>query len=43
MLAIDFAGHRSSGISAVAYNRLKEKLGYHAQTTKVYDLMQQLA
>lgn len=43
MLPIDFAGHRSSGISAIAYNKLKEKLGYHPETTKVYDIMQQLA
>ena len=43
MLAIDFAGHRSSGISAIAYNKLKARLGYSAGATKVYDLMQQLA
>lgn len=43
MLAIDFGGHRSSGISAIAYNRLKVHLGYHPETTRVFDLMQQLA
>lgn len=42
-LAIDFGAHRSSGISAIAYNHLKEYLGYRPETTKLYDLMQQLA
>lgn len=43
VLPIDFAGHRSSGISAIAYNRLKMHLGYARETTKLYDVMQQLA
>lgn len=43
VLPIDFGGHRSSGISAIAYNKLKEKLNLDRQTTKLYDLMQQLA
>jgi uroporphyrinogen decarboxylase len=43
VLPIDFGGHRSSGISAIAYNKLKEKLNLDKQTTKLYDLMQQLA
>ena len=42
-LAIDFASHRSSGMGAAAYNNLKKYLGYSEETTKVYDLMQQLA
>ena len=42
-LPIDFAGHRSSGISAIAYNRLKAYLGQDQRTTKLYDVMQQLA
>lgn len=42
-LPIDFAGHRSSGIGIGAYNRLKEYWGYSKETTKLYDLMQQLA
>lgn len=43
MLPIDFGAHRSSGIAAIAYNRLKKYLGYAQETTKLYDLMQQLA
>ena len=43
MLPIDFAAHRSSGIAAIAYNKLKEYLGYSPETTRLYDLMQQLA
>ena len=43
MLPIDFAAHRSSGIAAVSYNRLKRHLGFAEETTKLYDLMQQLA
>lgn len=42
-LPIDFGSHRSSGMGAMAYNRLKEYLGYSTETTKLYDLMQQLA
>lgn len=43
MLAIDFGAHRSSGMGVAAYNNLKRYLGYSEETTKVYDLMQQLA
>lgn len=43
MLPIDFGAHRSSGISAIAYNKLKAKLGMDQSTTKLYDIMQQLA
>lgn len=42
-MPIDFGAHRSSGIGAAGYNRLKKYLGYSEETTKVYDLMQQLA
>lgn len=42
-LPIDFGAHRSSGISAIAYNKLKAKLGLDPHTTKLYDVMQQLA
>lgn len=42
-LPIDFASHRSSGLGIGAYNRLKEHLGYSKETTKLYDIMQQLA
>ena len=43
VLPIDFASHRSSGIGAAAYNKLKRHLGYSPETTKLYDIMQQLA
>ena len=39
---IDFAGMRSTGISAVAYNRLKAHLGLH-HPTLVFDVVQGLA
>lgn len=42
-MPIDFCAHRSSGIGAHGYNNLKRHLGYSEETTKVYDLMQQLA
>ena len=40
---IDFGGHRSSGISAIAYGRLKKYLGITTGNTYVYDVVQQLA
>ena len=40
---IDFGGHRSSGIAAIAYARLKQALGIHAGDIYVYDMVQQLA
>jgi uroporphyrinogen decarboxylase len=43
VLPIDFGGNRSSGISAIAYNKLKEHLHLNRETTKLYDIMQQLA
>jgi len=42
-LAIDFGGMRSTGIHAMAYNRLKEYLGIKGGPAKLYDLFQQLA
>lgn len=42
-MPIDFGAHRSSGMGAEAYNNLKRYLGYSPETTKLYDLMQQLA
>jgi len=41
--AIDFGGHRSSGISAIAYARLKRALGISTGDVYVYDMVQQLA
>ncbi len=40
---IDLGGHRSSGIMAVAYKRLKDYLGITSGGIYVYDMMQQLA
>jgi uroporphyrinogen decarboxylase len=40
---IDFGGHRSSGIAAIAYARLKEALGITTGDVYVYDMVQQLA
>jgi len=39
---IDFGAMRSTGIMALAYNKLKRHLGI-SSSTRVYDLMQQLA
>jgi len=40
---IDFGGMRSTGIHAIAYNRLKLHLGLTGGDTRLYDIMQQLA
>ena len=40
---IDFGGHRSSGIMAIAYSRLKKALGITSGDIYVYDMIQQLA
>jgi uroporphyrinogen decarboxylase len=40
---IDFGGHRSSGIAAIAYAKLKKALGITAGDIYVYDMVQQLA
>ncbi|MBI2435430.1 MAG: methyltransferase [Candidatus Hydrogenedentes bacterium] len=40
---VDFSGHRSSGIAAIAYARLREHLGLPKKTIRVYDPVQQLA
>jgi len=42
-VAIDFGGHRSSGIMAQAYIKLREQLGLPPSKVYVYDLIQQLA
>lgn len=39
---IDLGGHRSSGIMAIAYNKLKKYLGIEAGDIYVYDFIQQL-
>ncbi len=40
---VDFGGHRSSGISAIAYAKLKKHLGIDSGDIYVYDMVQQLA
>ena len=40
---VDFGGHRSSGIAAVAYAKLKKSLGITSGNIYIYDMIQQLA
>jgi len=40
---IDFGGHRSSGIAAIAYAKLRDALGLERRPVRVYDPIQQLA
>jgi len=40
---VDFGGHRSSGIAAIAYGKLREALGLEQRPIRVYDPIQQLA
>jgi uroporphyrinogen decarboxylase len=40
---VDFGGHRSSGIMAIAYARLKQHLGVASGDVYVHDVIQQLA
>lgn len=40
---VDFGGHRSSGIAAMAYAKLKKHLGIKSGNIYVYDMIQQLA
>jgi len=40
---VDLGGMRSTGITAIAYGRLKKRLGLAAGHTRVYDVVQQLA
>ena len=42
-IPIDFSGHRSSGIAAIAYARLRDFLGLAKRPIRVYDPIQQLA
>src|SRR6266496_6124778 len=42
-IPIDLSGHRSSGIAAMAYARLREFLGLPKKPIRVYDPIQQLA
>jgi len=40
---VDFSGHRSSGIAAIAYPKLRAALGLPPRPVRVYDIIQQLA
>ena len=40
---VDFSGHRSSGIAAIAYARLRAHLGLEPRPIRLYDQVQQLA
>ena len=40
---VDFGGHRSSGIAAIAYAKLRRALGITGGNVYVYDMLQQLA
>ncbi|MBN1877200.1 MAG: methyltransferase [Anaerolineae bacterium] len=40
---VDLGGHRSSGIMAIAYHKLKQYLGISSGNIYVYDFVQQLA
>ena len=40
---VDLSGHRSSGISAIAYAKLRDHLHLPPQLIRVYDMVQQLA
>jgi uroporphyrinogen decarboxylase len=42
-IPVDFGGHRSSGIHAMTYSRLKKALGITTGNVYVYDMIQQLA
>ncbi|MBX7254845.1 MAG: methyltransferase [Candidatus Hydrogenedentes bacterium] len=42
-VAVDLSGHRSSGIAAIAYARLRDHLGLPKRPIRVYDPVQQLA
>ncbi len=42
-VAVDFSGHRSSGIAAIAYAKLRKHLGLPERPIRVYDMVQQLA
>ncbi len=43
LIPIDFSGHRSSGIAALSYPKLRRHLGLAPRPVRVYDMVQQLA
>lgn len=43
LVPVDISGHRSSGIAAIAYPKLRKLLGLPPRPVRVYDIIQQLA
>lgn len=43
IVPVDFSGHRSSGIAAIAYAKLRKHLALEDKPIRVYDMVQQLA
>jgi uroporphyrinogen decarboxylase len=43
LVALDLSGHRSSGIAAMAYPKLRKHLGLPEKPVRVYDPVQQMA
>ncbi len=39
-IPVDLGGHRSSGISAIAYHHLRKHLGLPEKVVRVYDMVQ---
>ena len=42
-IPVDLSGHRSSGIAAMVYPKLRKYLGLESRPVRVYDVIQQLA
>lgn len=42
-IPVDFGAHRSSGIAAMVYPKLRKALGFEPRPVRVYDVLQQLA
>jgi len=42
-IPVDLGGHRSSGVAAIAYHRLRKHLKLPQKAIRVYDMVQQLA
>ncbi len=42
-IPVDLGAHRSSGIAAIAYHRLRKHLGLPEKPVRIYDMVQQLA
>ena len=40
---VDLSGHRSSGIAALTYHKLRKHLGLPSRPLRIYDIIQQLA